>query len=65
MACNCTDLLDDIDLKFDLILELINTILGLIGLGGGDDRRIVDRYAKARKEDKELLELISTFLEII
>ena len=41
MACNCTDLLADVEAKFDLIIELLNTIIGLIGrrIGAIDKRR--------------------------
>ena len=32
MACLCTDSLDDLSLKFDLILELVNTILAFYSI---------------------------------
>ena len=35
MACLCTDLLDDLKSKFDLILELAQTVLDLIKARGG------------------------------
>ena len=30
MPCFCEDLLDDVRVKYDLILELVNTVLGLL-----------------------------------
>jgi hypothetical protein len=30
VACLCTDLLDDVEVKLDLAISLINTILGLL-----------------------------------
>lgn len=42
MACYCTDLIDDLEAKFELIYDLAETLLELIlsrrrGGGGGDD----------------------------
>ena len=33
MACSCSDLLDDVRVKFDLILELVNTVLRMLPSG--------------------------------
>ena len=63
MACSCTELLADLKVKYDLILELVNTILGMLPrqVGGGDDARI--KKPKRKKKKKAII--YDEFQEII
>ena len=57
MACSCTDLLDDLSDKFDLIIELIEFIaLHISPTGVGVYRS--DRLGDILREDEEILEMI-------
>ena len=59
MACLCTDLLADLEAKFDLILELIDTVMLLLGKPGVHIwRRSGADYSRLIREDEEILDLI-------
>ena len=71
MACLCTEQYDDIKLKLDLIIELLNTWLGRLSVtvtvttkGGGGGGIYISREAKdyveglKRRLDDELIELV-------
>ena len=57
MACSCTDRLDDLSDKFDLIIELIEFIaLHISPTGVGVYHR--DGISRILREDEEILEMI-------
>ena len=70
MACLCTEQYDDIKLKLDLIIELLNTWLGRLSVTvtvttrGGGGGIYISREAKdyveglKRRLDDELIELV-------
>lgn len=66
MACLCTDLLGDLSVKFDLIEELVDTILDLLqkSTGGRIKQKIpgID-WTKLQKESNELIEIMSIVLK--
>ena len=63
MACSCTDLLDDLSLKFDLILELIDTVIILLARRGGQVQYPdIATYKMALKADEDFLELLALIL---
>lgn len=71
MACRCTDLLDDLSAKFDLILELVNTIIGMLSSSSSGVSRIkkqvvryiIDMPIKSR-DDKDVMEIVSILASV-
>lgn len=60
MACNCTDLLNDLQDKFDLIIELINTIIERLARGVRIRNELVPII---HKDDNDILEFITIIYE--